>query len=365
MSMEAAGQANPIRVGLIGCGAIAEIFYAPALTELNRRKILQVSCLVDPSPERLAILDRFFPACERCSSPQDMQSLPDMAIVASPVAHHARQTVELLERGIHVLCEKPMAANTAECHMMIAAARRTMRLLGVGLFRRFFPAAQEIAALVRRRTLGELRSFSIVEGSKFQWRAKSDSLFRRAAAGGGVLIDVGVHALDLALWWFGEPLSIDYQDDAMGGVEANCSLQLRFAGGLCGEMRLSREWNLRSRYHIQFDRGWVAWTPGEANQLLLGGADGRILRAAVHSPSGSNPSPNVGALAASFQQSFTQQIENFVRACAGVEPLRVPGEEGIRSLEWIERCYRTRRLVDMPWLSERERSAAQRLSCAQ
>lgn len=354
---------EPLQVAVIGCGAVTDVFYSPALKELEGDRLLKVCVVVDPSAERRETMSARFPGVEALDRLAALRRPVDFAIVASPAMLHAQHTTELLRKGIHVLCEKPMAVSTEQCESMIAEATRAGRLLAVGLFRRFFGAAGQLQDLVASNALGRPTRFEVTEGSRFQWPARSDSFFRKDQAGGGVLLDVGSHVLDLVLWWFGEPSGFDYEDDAMGGLEANCRLRLRHDGGLEGTVRLSRDWNLRNRYHVQFERGWASWMPSDpsAVEISLGGEF--ALQARVHRTGEILGQPTVGAVGLSYSHSFIRQIENFARSVRGEEQLAVPGTEGVRSIRLIEACYRDRRLMGMPWLTAREVEAARRLTC--
>jgi predicted dehydrogenase len=353
----------PIQIAIVGCGAVTEIYYTPALTELARSGLLEMCTLVDPSEERLGVIGGFFPSADRVKTISQIRRQVDLAIVASPVKLHSQQAIELLKAGMHVLCEKPMGVNARECEAMIQAARSSGRLLAVGLFRRFFPATQAMADLIAREVVGRAMSFTIVEGYKFQWRAKTDSFFRKETAGGGVLIDLGVHVLDLMLWWFGEPESIDYEDDGMGGVEANCKLTVRYARGLEGVVRLSRDWTLENRYHVNLQNGWASWNPGNASQLQLGISPGFPLRGVVHESVNKLGEPDLGDEGLSFQQSFMRQIENVCRSILGQEKIVVPGEEGIKSVGLIESCYQSKRWMQLPWMTDKELQAARGNRC--
>ncbi|MFM5985590.1 MAG: Gfo/Idh/MocA family protein, partial [Sphaerospermopsis kisseleviana] len=138
-------QSAPLRIALIGCGAITELYYAPALQEAARITTLHVVALFDPDQLRL---ERFQSALPGANPIHAFEALlathPDLAIVASPPRFHAGQTMALLAAGVNVLCEKPLACSLAEADQMLAAARSANRLLAVGLFRRFFPALQTI-----------------------------------------------------------------------------------------------------------------------------------------------------------------------------------------------------------------------------
>ena len=86
-----------------------------------------------------------------------------LAIVASPPRFHAAHTQAALERGWHVLCEKPMATTPAECAAMTHAAEAANRILAVGLYKRFFPSSDYLRVRSQGRTLGRLLSFDLQE----------------------------------------------------------------------------------------------------------------------------------------------------------------------------------------------------------
>jgi predicted dehydrogenase len=295
-------------------------------------------------------LRKSFPSARSATQIDELLALkPDLAIVASPPKFHAAQTNALLAAGAHVLCEKPMAAAVVEAESMIAAAKAARRVLAIGLFRRFFPALQTVKALVTGGHLGAARSFLISEGGVFNWPAASASFFQKAHAQGGVLLDVGVHVLDLVHWWFGAPAELSYEDDAMGNLEANCRVTMKFPAGINGTVRLSRDTRMSNRYVIEFERGTVTWKLGEANRLDVQFKDspatlrGELWRKAPE---------------ATYHQSFVNQLLNVAAAARGEGGPLVAGEEGIQSLRLVEKCYRLRKLMEMPWLTSKEAEQA-------
>ncbi len=346
---------KPLPIVLAGCGAVSRFFYSPALTALEQAGVLKVEALVDPSKQSLAQVGEAFPRAARHAKLEDAPLASRLVIVASPPKFHAPAAVHALKQGAAVLCEKPMADTVADAEAILEAARASGSLLAVGLYKRFFPACESLKGIIEKQPLGRLQSFRIEEGGKFGWQAASDSFFRKSVTPGGVLMDIGVHVLDLLLWWLGEPGSLIYRDDAMGGQEANCRVELHYAGGVKGEVHLSRDWPTRNEYTFYFERGTVRYKVNDAAHLeiqadgmpaLLGGT----LTGASGRPARTNP------------QSFIAQLENIAATIEGREPLRVPGEEGVRSLRLIERCYRERQgLLDMPWLTPAETETARRL----
>jgi predicted dehydrogenase len=214
------------------------------------------------------------------------------------------------------------------------------------------PAAQTIHTLLSRNIFGNVKAFTFTEGRVFKWPVQSAAYFRD----NGVLRDIGVHILDLLIWWWGKPEEITYEDDSMGGVDLNCRIQLKFPQGFSGEVQLSREFRLPNTCAIQCRDGNINWDIDEANLLQIGFHDSSYyLAGQLHTTHGLNKGLIVpGPLAAEFHQAFTNQIKNMIAALRGTERLSVPGEEGLMSLRAIEYCYSQRALMDMPWLGERE-----------
>lgn len=353
-----------IRVGIIGCGAITELYYGPVLSELEEANEVKVVGLFDPGPERVARLRTRFQVAEGIGALVDVANLNlDLAIVASPPCFHAEQAIKLLGHGICVLCEKPMAATVAECEQMVRAAEKSRKPLAVGLFRRFFPVNQTIREMIRNQSLGPVKSFEISEGGQFNWPAQSASFFQKSKSQGGVLSDLGVHVLDMLIWWFGMPERVNYQDDAMDGLESNCRLELEFRNGVSGTVQLSRDTSLPNRTIVEFERGWVRCKAVAADEFEIGfpgvpyAARGRLLQPGAQGPHGFRTQP-----ALSYHQSFTKQMRNVVAAVRGEEPVFISGEDGILSMQLIERCYRQRHLMPMPWLTTKELQMAQTLA---
>jgi predicted dehydrogenase len=363
MDLESRSRAS-LRVALVGCGALSELYYAPALAGLACVMDLRVAVLVDPCNDRLAALKKAFPTARAVASLAGLKiGEVDVAIVASPQRFHAEQTISLLSMGVHVLCEKPMAATVMEAEQMTQAAKKSGKVLAVGLFRRFFPVNQTVREIIRSQSLGAVKSFEISEGGLFNWPAQSASFFQKSNSQGGVLADLGVHVLDLLIWWFGVPESVHYEDDAMGGLEANCQLALKFSNGVAGSVRLSRDTQLPNRTIIECERGWLRCKAAAADQLELGLAGAsHIFGGQLVSMDASGPHSHQTAPALNYQQSFSKQLKNVIAAVRGEEPVFIPGEEGILSLRLIEHCYRQRKLMPMPWLEGQEYEQAKRLS---
>lgn len=248
-----------------------------------------------------------------------------------------------MSRGIHVFVEKPLATTADQCRTMVSVARNRGVVLAVGLVRRFFPAPRWAKHVIEGGLLGEITSFDVREGFVYNWPVRSDFMFRRETAGGGVLLDTGCHTLDLLLWWLAgtEVAAVEYRDDGFGGVEADCEIRMSMTSGVDGVVELSRTRWLRNSAVITGTRGQievglrenrVSARPASLVRWRVGGWRGRNL-----------PDPP-------FLEPFAQQMEDWSAAIVSGDRPFVPPEDAARSLELIERCYRERRQLSLPWV---------------
>ena len=348
-----------------GCGLVVELHHLPAFARLTDD--VDVVGLVDPSEARRETCRSLAPGAATFAELGDALAAfsPDLVVVASPASLHRTQTLASLAAGAHVLCEKPLAVSSAECAEMIDAADAAGKLLGVGLMRRFFPSVQAIGSLLRNGVLGAPVSFTVLEGSSFNWPVRSAHPFERGS-GGGMLLDVGPHLMDLLQLWFGELEIVDYADDAMGGVEANCVIQMTNAAGVLGTVRMSREVLLPNRHVIHCERGWVAYHCDVADRFYWGWHDSPTSNCVMLGTPASDrpfwdyPDPR-HAVSASLAATFVAQHRNMVEAIRGETPLVVTARQAAAGVGLIERCRASRRLMPMPWMDSEELARAAQL----
>lgn len=327
---------NPLRLGIVGCGAVTETLHLPAL---KRSPGWTLAALVDADRARAA---RFAAPAGAAvfSSHLEFSGNIDAALVAVPNALHAQVTIDLLDSGIPVLVEKPMALSVADCDRMIAAAARSGATLAVGLGRRFFPAYRFVKRLLDEGALGPLQSFEFREGTVFKWPTVTDAPFRRDA-GGGVLMDSGPHTLDLLLWWLGEAEQVACYDDAVGGVEANSEIHLTLRNGARGVVEFSRTRNFRRFYRIEGTRGYLEASADWNDPPVILEVDGRT----VHR----GPVTEAGVTQLTYQDAIAAELEEFAAAIREQREPAVPGAEGRRAIALIETCAQVRKPLPQPW----------------
>ncbi|MCC5838556.1 MAG: Gfo/Idh/MocA family oxidoreductase [Opitutales bacterium] len=344
-------QKNQTRISIVGCGAISQLFYAEALSSLEAQGEARVVRLFDPVAANRAALGRMFPQASQTDRfKAEGLGYEDLVIVASPPRFHAEQSIAALKAGASVLCEKPMAMSAAECQAMVEGAGAAKGHLAIGLYRRFFPAFAALREIIETQPYGPLQSFAVREGSAYRWAAASASFSDPKASRGGVFFDVGPHVMDILLWLFGEPANWSYADDALGGLEVNASLDLQYNNGISGSVRLSKDWDLGNTHTFVFEKADVVWPVGQADRLRVRPHGSAFMQELVLKQPNGKPVLNE-------PQCFTQQIDNLIRAMRGTEDVLVTGEEGARSLRFIDAAYARRQPMEMGWLSEDEAAA--------
>jgi predicted dehydrogenase len=326
----------PIRLALIGCGAVAERYHLPALLESPD---VQVAAVVDPTIERAHALARKAGDPPAFSTHDQLPPGIDLALVTVPNAVHEPIASDLLRRGVHVLVEKPMARSVDECDRMIEAARATGAVLAVGHDFRQYPVAQYAYHLFQSGLLGAVSGVDVRQSTGSGWPAATSAVLS-ATSGGGVLIDFGVHLLDLLLWWLGDLTAVAHRDDAAGGVEAECQCEMALATGAPVRMELSRTRTLRDTVVVHCERGSVELGVFDPAVIRLSLPGATVLAGAV-------PDPPFDR--APMRTVFARQLAEVIGAVRdGREPL-VPGWQGRRAVALVEACYGIREPLRFPW----------------
>ena len=326
-----------LRLGIVGCGAVTERYHLPALLTLPD---LRLAAFVDPAIDRARRLAGRAGGADAFAGSEELHGRVDAVLLATPNALHERLAVPLLAAGVHVLVEKPMARNTAECDRMIAAGETGGAVLAVGHDFRHFPLARFAKELFAAGTLGRVTQVDVRQSAGGRWPYASAAALSREA-GGGVLLDFGVHVLDLLLWWLGELRVVSCRDDAAGGIETECELELALDGGAPVSVSLSRTRVLRDTLVVSCERGTAelgVFEPAVARLTPTG---------ATRSLSGTVSDPEFDR--APLVTVFRRQMADFVAAIRGEGGPTVTGREGRRVVALAEACYAMRRPLRQPW----------------
>jgi predicted dehydrogenase len=337
-------KASHLKLAVVGCGAVVERMYLPVLVG---HSMLRVHCLADVDLVRARELAAAYGVPMTANSWQELAENDtligevDAVLICLPHSMHSSAAMALMNRGKHVLCDKPMAVSAAECEAMITTARRNSVILTVPLVRRFYHKNLLIRHLLESGVLGDIRSFEFIEGFDFRWPTVSGFVFDRILSGGGVLIDTGAHTLDTVRSWFGLPRRFEYFDDNTGGVEATCEIRLHYDSGIEGRIRLSRIDPIGEKYIVSGTRATLSTGCDHASPVVL---DFRSFSMSC-TPERMR---NRGTIQ-TFEDAVSSMFENFVDACQFGTPLNVLPAEAAEVVAWIERCYSMRRPLNRPW----------------
>lgn len=238
-----------INIGIVGCGKITQLRHAPEYAENPDANIV---AFYDALPERAAQMAKQYGG-KACASVEELLQC-DVDAVSVCVANtaHAQVSIQALQAGKHVLCEKPMAVTAEECDAMNKAARNSGKYLMVAQNQRFAAAHAKARELVENGEIGRVICFETHFGHPGPegWTGEKDSwFFDKKIAAFGAMADLGVHKTDLLHYLLGEPITeviadictLDktFPDGSPITVDDNAFCLYRTASGVSGTMHVS------------------------------------------------------------------------------------------------------------------------------
>ena len=203
-----------LQVGIVGCGGIANQKHFPALT--NNKDLCEIVAFCDIIEERAKKAAKEYGVSDAkvFTDYQDLVALEEIDVVhvLTPNVAHCPITVAAFEAGKHVLCEKPMAHCTADAQKMMDAWKKSGKKFTIGYQNRFRPEVQNLRASCQSGDLGEIyygKAHAVRRRAVPTWGVFPN----KALQGGGPLIDIGTHALDITLWCMDnyKPVSVSGQ----------------------------------------------------------------------------------------------------------------------------------------------------------
>lgn len=323
--------ARDVQVALIGAGSAAQVVHLPILKRLPD---LELSAIIDPQERKARTI------AERFDIPNvyaDMSALAehpeiDAVLVCTPNDDHETPVVAALELGKHVLCERPLSTTSESVARMIAAARDANRQLMVAMNERYRYDNRAIRQFVASGELGDpvlVRNTWLVRPTR---RPRRGWRRDRSRAGGGVVMDLGAPALDLAWWMLGFPAiervsATLHRSDA---VEETAVMTVGVAGGLS----------------IQVEVSWELADSRDQHSLYLLGTQGSArttpFRVMAEMQTGlRDVTPPLAVDAARlYTESYRQEWAEFLRFVRGEKEITFQDDQ-ITLMRAIEACYRS------------------------
>ena len=313
-------------IALVGLGYYATDLLAPALQET---KHCQLTGIVTGTPEKEKIWQEKYGIKPENTYNYDTfddiatNDAIDIVYVVLPNSMHAEYVIRAAKAGKHVICEKPMASSVEECRAMIKACEDNKRRLSIGYRVQFEPHTQEVIRLGQEKVFGPVRLVNAGagyrEGRADHWKLKKEM-------GGGAMMDMGVYALQGARYVTGEePISVTAQTftnrpELFTEVDETTMFQLEFPSGALANLHTS--FGMSMNYlNVTAQEGWFKLDPFSSYSGIQGESkEGPIEFPQVH------------------QQAV--QMDEQALSIINDQPMRVPGEEGLKDMIVVEGVYK-------------------------
>jgi predicted dehydrogenase len=315
---------DAVPLAVVGCGRIGGTYLDVARTIPEARLVAVVDA--DEAARR--------DAAERTGARAlgDVSELigsgaAEAAVVCTPPATHAALVRQLLEAGLHVICEKPFALSSEEAVAMTEEAGRRERLLMMASKFRYVEDVAKAKGIVEAGILGRIVLYENIFCSRVDMRGRWNA--RPEVSGGGVLIDNGSHSVDIARYLLGPIVEVQAQHGVRSQdlpVEDTSRLLFRSHDGVMGSVDLS--WSI----HKEVDAYIILY--GSAGTLRIGwkGSQYRQSEKNEWVPFGGGYRKDA---------CIRRQVENFVRSIQGSELPVIGGQDGLASVRVIEAAYRS------------------------
>lgn len=337
--------AKKIRVGVIGTGGIANGAHLPGYAQIPDE--CEIFALCDIKPEALSSTAAKYPQVKHLVDDyHKLLAMPeiDAVSVCTPNFAHFQPTIDALKAGKHVICEKPIAMNAKQGAEMVATARKEGKVLQIGYNSRFAPTNQTLKKFIESGELGDIY-YARAQSLRIRGIPGWGVFIDKSKQGGGPLIDIGVHILDLTLWLMGHPKptaasGVTYQkfgkrDDVVGfmgqwdyknfTVEDFASALIRFENGATIVLESSFVANINEEIH----NSTLLGTEGGATTSPFSITQERHRSVFSYEPKVANRDIN----------TYHAEIKSFIECARDKKEPLVTGEHGLMVAKIMDAIY--------------------------
>jgi len=341
---------KPVGIALIGTGYIGQRTHLPAYHKMQDEGLARIVAICDVDEAALRAASEKFGVSHTFTDYRQMLEMDEIIAVdvCTPNYLHKQPVIDSFAAGKHVICEKPLAINAVEGAAMVAAGHAAGKKFQVALNMRFGSGPQAVKRFVDDGKLGEI------------YYARANALRRRGIPGwgmftqkdkqgGGPLIDIGVHILDLTLWLMGypEPVSVTGQTYVKFGTRE-------------GILGLSGQWDPKTYTVEDFAAGFIRFESGATLSLessfAANLAENQFHTSLFGTEGGAYLEPANDAATRLFREesgtltdttpvflpkimTHDAELRAFVQAIAGDTPVPVPGEQGLLVTRILDALY--------------------------
>ena len=333
-SVVRASDSQPRKLGfaLVGLGGLSNGQLAPAL---QLTKYCRLAAIVTGTLSKIPVWKESYNIPDKnvynYDTMEQMADNPDIDVVyvVTPNGLHAEHTIKAAKAGKHVFSEKPMEVSVEKCEQMIAAVKQASRKLSVGYRCQYDPNHIECRRLAQEKVFGELQTIEAGFSRTItanEWRVK------KALAGGGPLMDVGIYALQTCRFISGlEPLEVSAKFDPVtdpvkfSEVEEGVAWEMSFPGGLKTKCSTSYARSDARGFKVTAEKGTFGLDPAYNYNSSRGTrSDGQAI--------------NLPAV-----NQFATEMDDFAQCILNNRPSKVPGEEGLRDVRIMMAIYESAR----------------------
>jgi predicted dehydrogenase len=317
------------RVAVIGLGSVAQLVHLPNLVKI---KNAEISAVAEVNKSRLNSVADKYEIKKRYSDYTQLLNNEeiDAVIIATPTHFHKQMAIDCLTAGKDVLVEKPLARNSSEGIEIIECAKKNNKKLMVGMNLRYRPDSMLIRSLI---DAGEIGNPFYIKCGWIRKQSSSEKWFnRREEAGGGVILDLGINLVDLALWLADYPRAISISTKNFFHNSRNLEdTSVSFIR--CENLTISLEasWSMAEEKDTFFTnvygtKGSIGANPFKLIKVL---DDEQI---DLGSTFAETPTE-------AFKKSYLNELKSFIGAIRGLNPVFSSGEEALQLLKIAECMY--------------------------
>lgn len=320
------------KIGVIGLGTVAQLVHLPNLSKINNAEI---SAVAEVKQSRLNAVADKFGVKARFKNYIDMleQTELDAVIIATPTSTHKDIAIDCLNAKKDILVEKPLARSYAEAKLIVDSAKKNKKNLMVGMNLRFRPDTMLLRSLINA---GEIGIPYYVRAGWIRQQSSNEKWFtKKEESGGGVIIDLGIHLIDLSLWLLGYP-------------EVDSVSTKNFYHNTKNVEDTSISFiKCKNSSVISLESSWSFPVEKDHFFLNLYGTKGsyssnpfRVFKKLEENYMDLTPSQSDNP-AVLFKKSYMNELKSFIGAVKGLHHVFSPGEESMQRMKIIEAMYKS------------------------
>jgi len=323
-----------MKLGLIGCGTVAETYHLPAFAKMEG---IEVTAICDTRQDRLDYVCRKYNVQNCYEKWEDLLDLEELEIISicTPNYLHTDITIEGLKRNKHILLERPIAVNPEDAGKILKANAKSKGRLMVGSTHRFYNVNQIAKDMIEKGVLcipNMIRIRMAHPGINTYWRPVTDWYYMKDLSGGGVLMDLGVDAVDLVQYYLGEITEVSAflsNSNELIQVEDSAAANFKMENGVVGIIDVSWTSALNDfRIELFGDKGTIKIDYNSSSPLRLYDKEHKI-----------NNLTGWYNARVSIDNGFEEEIRYFINSLYHKKGFISNAADGYYSLRVISRMY--------------------------